>query len=198
MSLLWAGRSCVLYLGISIAVARIRAELGSPVHDLHLVGPEAMLTELAGPQRSASATSIMYSFFWSINRAHRSHPMPNQIEGMKLASVTNTSQRGLAIAMILATAVGLVFGWGILLDAFFRQGGERWAGKGQESFGLLQSWLDSPLQTNWYAAARWWCGLLHRLSGDHAHAVHLVAVFTRRASRCRGAGPWRCLRPRSW
>lgn len=152
MSLAGALAFLVLYLGISIAVARIRAELGSPVHDLHKIGPEAVLTELVGPRRLGTNNLVMYAFFWSFNRAHRSHPMPNQIEGMKLAGETNTSQSGLAVALTIATAVGIALGWGILLDAFFRRGGEGWAYKGTEAFGRLQSWLESPLQTNWYAA----------------------------------------------
>jgi len=153
MDLWWAMAFLVLYIGISIAVARIRAELGSPVHDLHKIGPEAVLTTVAGPRRIGVNNLVMFAFFWSINRAHRSHPMPNQIEGMKLSSITNTSQTGLAIALTLATVLGIVLGWGILLDAFFRMGGERWAGKGQEAFSRLQSWLESPIETNWYATA---------------------------------------------
>lgn len=152
MSFWGAAAFLILYLGISIAVARIRAELGSPVHDLHKIGPEAVLTEIMGPKRLGVHNLIMYTFFWSFNRAHRSHPMPNQIEGMKLASVTDTSQTGLALALTLATALGIICGWLILLDAFFRYGGGMWAGKGQEAFGRLQSWLESPLQTNWHAA----------------------------------------------
>jgi len=141
----------ILYLGISIAVARIRAELGSPVHDLHKIGPEAVITEVVGPTALGKGNLIVFSYFWSFNRAHRSHPMPHQIEAMKLASVSNTDQRGLAVAMTLATGVALVVGWAVLLDAFFRYGGEGWAGKGRETFGRLQSWLTSPLETNWYS-----------------------------------------------
>lgn len=159
MSLWLALAFLLLYLGISIAVARIRAELGSPVHDLHKIGPEAVLTEMAGPRRLGVNNLIMFSFFWSINRAHRSHPMPNQIEGMKLAGITNTAQSGLAVALTLATAVGLICGWGILLDAFFRQGGEGWAYKGQEAFSRLQSWIESPPTTNWHATIAVFVGL---------------------------------------
>jgi len=79
--------------------------------------------------------------------------MRHQIEAMKLGTVTRTSQRGLAGAMTLAAAVALVVGWGIMLDAFFRYGGEPWAGKGRETFSRLQSWLISPLETNWYSVA---------------------------------------------
>lgn len=150
---LWAALSfLILYLLISIAVARIRAELGSPVHDLHKIGPEAVLTSLVGPRRLGVPNQVMFAFFWSFNRAHRSHPMPNQIEGMKLATETHTAQRSVIIGLTLATILGLIFGWGILLDAFFRRGGEPWAAKGAEAFGRLKSSLESPLDTNWYVA----------------------------------------------
>lgn len=138
------------YLGVSIAVARIRAELGSPVHDLHKIGPEAVITEVVGPRRLGVQNLIMFAFFWSFNRAHRSHPMPNQIEAMKLAAVTNTSQRGLAGALTLATTIGLICGWLMLLHMFFVHGGEPWAGKGTEAFTRLQQSLESPIETNWY------------------------------------------------
>jgi hypothetical protein len=139
-----------LYLLISIAVARIRAELGSPVHDLHKIGPEVILTEVFGPESLGKRNLVMFSFFWGITRAHRSHPMPHQIESMKLAEQTGLSQRGLAGVIALAMGVGIVLGWTVMLDCFFRYGGEGSAGKGVEAWGRLQGWLQSPSRTNWY------------------------------------------------
>ncbi len=141
----------VLYLLLSIAVARIRAELGSPVHDLHFIGPQVVLTETFGPATLGKQNLILFAYFHAFNRAHRSHPMPHQIEGMKLAAETNTSQRGLAVAIMAASALALVLGWGLLLDAFFRNGGGGWSHKGREAFSLLERWLTSPGDPNWYA-----------------------------------------------
>jgi hypothetical protein len=159
------------YLGISIAVARIRAELGSPVHDLHKIGPEAILTEVVGPHKLGTSNLIMFAFFWSINRAHRSHPMPNQIESMKLAAISGGSQSGLAGALTLATTVGIICGWLILLNMFFVHGGERWAYKGTEAFSRLQQSMESPIETNWYATASLVIGA--------AFTVGLTAMRTR-------------------
>jgi len=140
-----------LYLLISIAISRIRAELGSPVHDLHFSGPQVMLTEVFGAEALGKQNLIVYAYLHAITRAHRSHPMPHQIEGMKLAAESNTDQRGLTVAMLAAAAVALLFGWGVMLDGFFRYGGGPWAGKGREAFSLLERWLTSPGQPNWYA-----------------------------------------------
>lgn len=149
---LWAAAAFMLiYLGLSVAIARIRAELGSPVHDLHKIGPEAVLTEVLGPRALGVRNLIMYSFFWSFNRAHRSHPMPHQIEAMKLADETGASQRLLAACLTVAAAVGILLGWYLMLECNFRYGGRSW--KGQEAFGRLQGWLTNPGETNWYAVA---------------------------------------------
>ena len=149
-----------LYLLISIAISRVRAELGSPVHDLHFAGPQVMLTEVFGASALGKQNLILYAYFHSITRAHRSHPMPHQIEAMKLGGEANVSQRGLAAAMMGATALALLLGWGVLLNAFFTHGGDGWAPKGRESFTLLDQWLRSTGATNWYTVGTLiWGGL---------------------------------------
>jgi len=140
----------VLYLLISIAVARIRAELGSPVHDLHRIGPEMVLSEVAGPAALGKQNLIFYAYMWSFTRAHRSHPMPHQIEGMKLAGESRVDQRGVALAMTAAVAIALLLGWFIMLDGFFKYGGGGWMYKGREAFSRLELWLNSPGDPNWY------------------------------------------------
>lgn len=151
MTLLPALGFILLYLPISVAIARIRAGLGSPVHDLHFIGPQVMLTEVFGASALGKRHLIMFGFFHSITRAHRSHPMPHQIEGMKLAGESHTSQRGLTVAMMLAVACALLLGWGVLLDAFFRYGGSGWSGRGREAWSLVDQWLTGPGTPNPYS-----------------------------------------------
>lgn len=141
----------VMYFLVSIAIARIRAELGSPVHDLHKIGPEAIITEVIGAGPLGVPNLTMFSFFWSFNRAHRSHPMPHQLEAMKLADEVGLNQRQLTGALMLATVLGLVVGWLVMLNDGFAYGGR--SGKGQEAFVRLQGWLTSPGETNWYAVS---------------------------------------------
>ncbi len=141
------------YIGISIAVSRIRAELGSPVHDLHKIGPEVILAESFAPPRVGKGNLVMFSFFWSITRAHRSHPMPHQLEGMKLGEQTGTPQRGLSIAMVIATVFGIALGWVFLVEMGHRWGGTRISGKGWEAFSRLDGWLRRDADMNWYTIA---------------------------------------------
>ena len=54
-----------IWFAIAIAITRLRAELGSPVHDLHFIGPDEMLPRLLGIRRLGAvnltgfATSIV-------------------------------------------------------------------------------------------------------------------------------------------
>ena len=54
-----------LYFAFSTAVSRMRAELGSPMHDLHYTGPETRFMVAAVGTRSLGPTNLsMFSFFW--------------------------------------------------------------------------------------------------------------------------------------
>ncbi len=148
-----AGLFFALYFFLSTAIARVRAELGSPVHDQHHLGPEQIVVDLLGPRALGVKSLIVYSYFEYFNRAHRSHPMPVQLEALKLVEQTGGEQRRMAPTLMLAAAVGLVAGFWALLDACYRWGGSIGAGKGNEAWGRLATWLQSPLETNWYAVS---------------------------------------------
>jgi hypothetical protein len=92
---------------------------------------------------------VAFAFMWSINRAHRSHPMPHQLEAMKLCDATGGNQRGLSVCLTIAAMLGLVVGWTVMLNDGFTYGGRSW--KGQEAFVRLQTWLTSPAQPDWRA-----------------------------------------------
>ena len=79
----------IIYYAISTAVTRMRAELGSPVHDLHFIGPDEMMPKMFGTRLLGAQNLTMLAYFFFCNRAYRGHPMPHQLEGFKLAERTN-------------------------------------------------------------------------------------------------------------
>lgn len=141
----------ILYFGISTGIGRIRAELGSPVHDLHFSGPDTMMLQAVGTVPFDKRTLSLFAFFFSFNRAHRSHAMPHQLEGMKLAERRRLDYRALSWALLLAALLGVIFALGLQTDAFYRHGIGGSAGKGKQAFSRLQTWLAAPRGTNWYA-----------------------------------------------
>ena len=144
-----------IYYAISIAIARMRAELGTPVHDLHYAGPDQIMVRFWGTRRLGVGNLTMFSLFWFINRAYRSHPMPHQLEGFKLAERTKTSNRGLVFAMMFAVAWGSISAFWALIDRGFRLGMEvkaYWpslSAFGREPFERLQNWLTTLSTTDY-------------------------------------------------
>ena len=143
----------VIYYMISIAITRMRAELGTPVHDLHYSGPDQILTRVVGTRRLGRDNLIMFSLFWFINRAYRSHPMPHQLEGFKIIERTNMTMRRIIFALMLATILGSLAGFWALIDRGYRLGMEvRAYSPSLSAFGIepyrrLTGWLQSPTDT---------------------------------------------------
>ncbi|MGB9594659.1 MAG: DUF6785 family protein [Candidatus Poribacteria bacterium] len=144
-----------IYYAISIAIARMRAELGTPVHDLHYAGPDQIMVRFWGTRRLGVGNLTMFSLFWFINRAYRSHPMPHQLEGFKMAERTRTSNKGLVFAMMFAVAWGSLSAFWALIDRGYRLGMEvkaYWpslSAFGREPYDRLQNWLTTLSSTDY-------------------------------------------------
>ena len=91
-----------LYFAFSTAVSRMRAELGSPMHDLHYTGPERVMVAAVGTRKLGPNNLSMFSFFWFFTRTFDSHPMPHQLEGFKLASTSGIRSRFMLFAILAA------------------------------------------------------------------------------------------------
>ena len=142
-----------IYYMISIAITRMRAELGTPVHDLHYSGPDQILTRVVGTRRLGRDNLVMFSMFWFINRAYRSHPMPHQLEGFKIMERTNMTMKRIIFALMLAAVLGSLAGFWALIDRGYRLGMEvraYWpslSAFGIEPYRRLTGWLQSPTDT---------------------------------------------------
>ena len=129
----------VIWYAIAIAITRLRAELGSPVHDLHFIGPDEMLPRLLGIRRLGATNLTGFAYLYCLNRAHRSHAMPHQLEGFKLAEGANIPIRRFAFIMMLASALGALGSFWAYLHMYHAEGGG--PGFGRESFNRLETWL---------------------------------------------------------
>jgi hypothetical protein len=147
-----------IYFVLSTAIARMRAELGPPVHDLHFSGPDYMITTSAGLGRLSNSDLVGLTYFYWFNRAYRGHPMPIGIEGMKMAQMTRSSQRWFFWGVMLAAVVGslaafwayLQFAYDLGVTAKFRYG----VPFASEAFNTLADWWTRPMRMhgpNWGA-----------------------------------------------
>ncbi|MFC1715412.1 DUF6785 family protein [Candidatus Poribacteria bacterium] len=150
-----------MYFTISTAIARIRAEVGSPVHDLHFIGPDEVIPKIFGTRRLGGANLTILSYMYWFNRAYRSHPMPHQLEGFKLAQRVKMNGRRVIVAMLLAVVVGTAAGYWARLNACYGYGSETYAGS--ETFNRLQRWLYSRPPPDWGGVSFIAIGLLSAL-----------------------------------
>jgi len=146
----------LIYFGLAVAITRMRAEMGTPIHDLHNTGPDVLISDFAGA-RSLSAHDLgTFSLFFFFNRAYRSHPMPVQMEAFKMGDVSGRAKElnRWFWVLILAGAAGALSAMWAMLHLTYQFGA---AGKAnlsafsaysQESWNRLATWINQPKAGN--------------------------------------------------
>ena len=157
-----------LYFAFSTAVSRMRAELGSPMHDLHYTGPERVMVAALGTRPLGPNNLSMFSFFWFFTRTFDSHPMPHQLEGFKLASTSGIRSRFMLFAILIALCVGILSQFWALISIPYRLGALHEMSRvpiiyGSEPWTQLQRWLAHPLAPDYWALGFTGIGLLFAL-----------------------------------
>ncbi len=157
-----------LYFAFSTAVSRMRAELGSPMHDLHYTGPERVMVAAVGTRKLGPNNLSMFSFFWFFTRTFDSHPMPHQLEGFKLASTSGIRSRFMLFAILIALFVGILSQFWALISVPYRLGALHEMSRvpiiyGSEPWMQLQKWLAHPLDPDYWALGFTGIGLLFAL-----------------------------------
>ncbi|MCS6777446.1 MAG: DUF6785 family protein [Chloroherpetonaceae bacterium] len=151
MSPLWILACFTIYFALAIAITRMRAELGPPAHDLHRAGPDSILPAVFPSNQIPRADLAMFSLFYGFNRAYRSHPMPVQLEGFKIAERVGGNYRWLFWAMLLAIAWGALSAfWADLHQTYQVGAAEKVAPPnvqlifGSEPWNRMATWVRSP------------------------------------------------------
>ncbi|MCC6442440.1 MAG: hypothetical protein IT210_03170, partial [Armatimonadetes bacterium] len=122
----------MIYLAFSIALTRMRAQLGPPSHEMAYMGPNQLLVDAAGTGGLSDAMiARTVTVFHLMNRIHRSHPMPHMLEGFKLGERTGLNQRGLFLAMAVAIVAGAFMGHLIRIYIGYRWGSVGWDAAGE-------------------------------------------------------------------
>ncbi len=142
-----------IYLAIAVAIARMRAELGPPAHDLHYAGPDRMLGRFFGYKALGGPTLAALALTWFFNRAYRGHAIAPSLEGYKLAQQTKMSARRMLIAMLIALALGIFAGFWSMLHVGYKHGMEASVVGPGHTFGFepyrdLHGFISSPLPPN--------------------------------------------------
>ena len=111
------------YLVFSIVLTRIRAQIGPPTHEFAFFGPNSFTTRFLGTKwlSDRQATWINQAYV-AMNRIHRNHPMPYQLEAMKMGSLNQLNQRTIFVYGALITIFALFVSYFFLHVRTYRTG----------------------------------------------------------------------------
>lgn len=98
-----------LVLVFGVVISRVRAQLGPPTHEFAFFGPNSLMFRLFGTQwiNDKQATFLSQTML-TVNRIHRTHPMPYQLEAMKMASTQRLHQGQLFKILMLASPLAIL------------------------------------------------------------------------------------------
>jgi hypothetical protein len=137
----------ILFFLYSLAIARMRAELGPPAHDLHAMGPDMLINNCLGTAGLGAGDKAAFSMFFWFNRAYRAHFSAHSMEGFKVAQTKRIVARSMMWAMIIALVVGLISAYWALLHALYVHG---YSGKpagdafSAEAWNRMAGWMSAP------------------------------------------------------
>lgn len=141
----------LLFLAFSAALTRMRAQIGAPSHEMAFMGPNQMLVDFVGTQSlSQAGVSRLVTTFFFMNRIHRTHPMPHQLEAMKMGDTARINQRALFVAILFATIFGSVLGHLVYIYRGYRWAAER---AGGDTAGVIAELVNKPHPPNIVAIA---------------------------------------------
>jgi len=152
MSIWVALEFLAIYYLILLAIARMRAEIGTPLHDLHFAGPSTILMNVFGSRRFTQSTLVGMAQLWFMDRAYRSNAMPHQLETFKLSERIGAERKGFVIAMIVACILAGPMAMWAMLNHSYEIGAQNAAPVviyfGYETWERFQSWINNLSTTN--------------------------------------------------
>ena len=113
------------FSAISIAITRVRAELGPPAHEMAgMCNAQQFLINILGTRRIGPNNLTVFPYFWFFSgRGYREHIMPHQLEAFKMAERANMNTKRLVLAMIIAVILGSLASFWATLSELYRLGG---------------------------------------------------------------------------
>lgn len=170
----------LIFFLYAIAIARIRAELGPPAHDLHNMGPDIIMMNALGARNLGTENMTVFNQFFWFNRAYRAHISAHSMEGFKIAQLTRITSRSMFIAMIVAVIIGALAAFWALLHVIYVHGySGRVAGDAfsAEAWNRMVGWIASMQKPKFGATVATCIGLFFSLLlGFFENEIYLVAL----------------------
>lgn len=129
----------LLFLILSTVITRIRAQLGPPTHEFAFLGVNSVLGRFLGNRWLTDQQASWVTGGWvMMNRMYRNHPMPHQLEAMKMGQLEGIRQRSVFWAIAAAAILGIFYCYYFNLIHAYRTGNYPWA----EPIGFLDKIIN--------------------------------------------------------
>lgn len=165
-----AGMFLGILLVIVVVVARLRAELGLPTYELYQVGADQVLQKFGGTAAWTRSELGAMTLCFFLVRTHRQFPMQSHVDAYRLGKRVGTRLPALSLAIVGASALGVVAAFWALLHVMYGVGFEsaRFRGPaiwafGQEPWEKMDSWIQSPQQPDFACVMAYAFGALFTL-----------------------------------
>ena len=156
----------LLFFLYGLSIARMRAELGPPAHDLHAMDPGVLINNAVGTSNIGSGNLSTFSLFFGFNRAYRAHYSAHCAEAFKLAQSSRLTAQSMMVAMLISLVVGFYSAVWALLHCLYVHG---YSGRGAgmafatEAWTRMESWVNFPKPARIAASVATAFGLLFAL-----------------------------------
>jgi hypothetical protein len=111
-----------IHLIISVAITRMRAELGAPFHEFVHGGADKVLISVFGSRSLGNSTLAMFIPLSGITSRQRANPMPHQLEGFKMAERAGINNKRLFFVMAASSVFGAILSFWIILHSTYKYG----------------------------------------------------------------------------
>jgi len=127
-----------LFLVFSVVMTRVRAQLGPPTHEFAFFGTNSIMHRFLGTKwLSDKQATYVAQVFLAMNRIYRNHPMPYQLEAMKMAQIEKLNQKKMFISIVAATIAGFFLAYFFHQVRVYRTGAIDWT----DAAGYLENIL---------------------------------------------------------
>lgn len=141
----------LLYLAIAVGVTRMRAEMGAPVHDIYYMGPETYMIDAVGTAAVGRHNLSVLALFYWLRRQYGGHPMPVQLEGMKMAERSGMRLNRMIGILMIAVLTGTLVAFLVLTGSMYHLGAKSAHVRdvsryfGGEAFSTLENHLTTGI-----------------------------------------------------
>jgi hypothetical protein len=171
MSPLVSGAFFILFLMITVTIARLRAEVGLPLTDLGGGGPEDMIVKMVGTKSLAHSSLVGLSLVSWLTRTSRQLPMQVHTDSLRIGKIAHLNLRHLAVAILIATFFGTLAAWWAYLHVMYplglasakNAGPALWT-HGPERWNRMTQWVNNPIRFDWERTACYAFGFFLMLS----------------------------------